>query len=694
MCCLGCQDAFTPQRVRGAGDILPGVSGIASRSATAWIALALVALAAHEGRAAAADCAAPFTPIPAIQGSGASAARTGDVVTQGVVVGDFEGAAPALRGFYLQDVAGDGDPATSDALFVFGGDADRVATGRVVRVAGSAGEFQGQTQIAAADVVDCEATASAEPVYVALPLASAGALEALEGMLVRLPQTLVVTDTFALGRFGQLTLAPARLAQPTEVAPPGAPALALQAENDRARIVLDDADNAQNADPIVFGRGGAPLSAANTLRAGDRVAGVVGVLGWGWGGSSASPNAWRVRPLGALGGALPVFAASNPRPAAPPDVGGALRVASANLGNFFDSVPPAPCARGAGGAPTACRGASNAAELARQTEKTVALLLGLGADLVAASELENDGYGDPSAIRTLVAALDAASAAGAAGAWAFVDADAGTGVANALGTDAIKVGLLYRPAALAPVGPPAALASGAFGAFTTTSGEIQRNRPALAQTFESVATGERFTAVVVHLKSKGSPCDANVAPVGPDPDAGDGQGACNATRTAAAAELAQWIAADPTGAGDPDVLVVGDFNAYAQEDPIRALREAGLVGLRGAGFEYGYGFAGQWGALDHAFATPSLAAQATGAAEWHVNADEPAVLGYDMEFESAAQQASLHAPDAARASDHDPLVIGLALPEPGGALAGAAAGAALAAQRRRRPRHFACSVSR
>ena len=79
-------------------------------------------------------CAQPYTPIYAIQGSGPSAAVTGAVSTEGVVVGDYEGPSPALRGFYLQDATGDGDAATSDGIFVFNNNNDSVSVGDVVRV--------------------------------------------------------------------------------------------------------------------------------------------------------------------------------------------------------------------------------------------------------------------------------------------------------------------------------------------------------------------------------------------------------------------------------------------------------------------------------------------------------------------------------------------------------------------------------
>ncbi|MCX7784279.1 MAG: lamin tail domain-containing protein, partial [Meiothermus sp.] len=116
-------------------------------------------------------CDLPHTPIYQIQGSGLAAAITGSVVTKGVVVGDYEGPAPALRGFYIQDASGDGDPNTSDGLFVFNGNNDNVSLGDVVRVTGTAGEFQDQTQVSATTLTKC-GTATVTPVDVTLPFAS------------------------------------------------------------------------------------------------------------------------------------------------------------------------------------------------------------------------------------------------------------------------------------------------------------------------------------------------------------------------------------------------------------------------------------------------------------------------------------------------------------------------------------------
>jgi predicted extracellular nuclease len=594
-------------------------------------------------------CSTTFTPIYDIEGSGATTPLNGSVVTtQGVVVGDYEGPSPNLRGFYIQDVTGDGNPATSDGVFVFNGNNDSVSLGQVVRVTGQAGEYYDQTQISnVTSIVDCGSMATVASVDITLPLPSADYLERYEGMLVRLSQTLYVTEHYQLGRYGQIVMsANGRLQQPTNVVAPGAPALALQAANDLDRILVDDALTNQNPDPILFGDGGNPLTAGNTLRGGDTATNMVGILGYGFG-------SYVVYPTHSMGGGVPDFVPANPRPASPPDVGGSLRVAGMNLLNFFNTFGTGTCTLGVGGAPTDCRGADDMAEFDRQWPKTVAAIVGTNADVIGILEIENDGYGPDSVIQFLVDKLNEATAPGA---YAFIDADAGTGQVNALGVDAIKVGLLYKPASVTPVGTTAVLNT---PEFVTGGDSADRNRPSLAQAFEQVSTGARFVVDINHLKSKGSACDA--------PDAGDGQSNCNIVRTNAANLLTAWLASDPTGINDPDVLILGDLNSYAMEDPITAIKNAGYTNLiyaYGGNEAYSYVFDGQWGYLDHALGSSGLTSQATGVAEWHINADEPSVLDYNTNYKSPDQITSLYSPDEYRVSDHDPVLVGLDLDRP------------------------------
>lgn len=601
-------------------------------------------------------CDGPVTAIGAIQGSGADTPVPGAVVTiRGVVIGDYEGLSPALRGFYVQD-AGDGDPATSDGIFVFDGSADLVGNGDTVEVTGTVSEFQGQTQLSTTviGVGSCTTGITVAPTEVVLPVAAADALERYEGMSVRFSQQLTVTETFQLGRFGQVVVSSGgRLPQPTSLFRAGTPEAATQqAANTLNRLIIDDATNRQNPDPIVFGRDGQPLTAANTLRGGDTVTGATGVLTYTWAGNAASGNAYRLRPVGALGGAA-TFVATDPRPATAPEVGGTVTVAGANLLNYFDTFTG--CRLGTTGDITDCRGASNATELERQAAKEVAELNGLAADVVGVVEVENDGYGPDSALADLVDRLNTAVGAGT---WAYVDVDAATGTVDAAGDDAIKVGVLYRPGAVTPV---------AGGTRADTGQGDLWDRVPVAQAF-TTADGETFSVVVNHFKSKGScPTLPAGTPASADPNAdqGDGQSCWNARRVEQAQRLVTFIQDTVVpAAGDPDVLVVGDLNSYAGEDPIAVLADAGYVDLGrqfGGDDSYSYGFDGQWGYLDYALGSASLTPQVTGAAEWHVNADEPSVLDYNTEFKSAGQVTSLYEPDAFRTSDHDPVRVGLQL---------------------------------
>lgn len=595
-----------------------------------------------------------LTPIYTIQGSGPATTVTGVVITQGIVVGDYEGAS-GLSGFYIQDVTGDGDPLTSDGIFVYKPITNLVSVGDTVSVAGTSGENQGQTQIGSVTNITVLSSGNTlPPTDIALPFVSATFAEQYEGMLVRVPQQMFVTEIYLLGRIGQVTLASERLPQPTNFTTPGAPAIAMRNANILKSIILDDELNSQNPDPIKFGRGGLPLSASNTLRGGDSISNVVGVLTYTWGGNSVSPNAYRIRPINALGGGAPNFTASNPRPAGAPALvsGSTLRAAGMNLLNYFNTFnnPGFNCTGGINSStPIDCRGANSPAEFERQAVKTVAAIIGSNADVVGIAEMENDGYGVNSAIADLVNRLNLATAPGT---YAFVDADADTGVSDVLGSDAIKVGFIYKPARVSKLGV-AALNSVAFVNGGETSA---RNRPALAATFQQ-ADGERVTLVINHFKSKSGGCTSS-------PDTGDGQGACNLVRVNASVELDTWLKTDPTVSSDPDFLILGDLNSYAREDPITTLETAGYTNLISAfngPLAYSYAFDGQWGTLDHALGTNSLFNQTLGVQDWHINSDEPSVLDYNTEFKSVGQQSGLYATGEFRMSDHDPVLVDLKL---------------------------------
>ena len=589
-----------------------------------------------------------YTRIYNIQGSGLSTPIPGIVTTRGVVVGDFEGST-GQQGFYLQDPSGDGDPATSDGIFVFTGSADLVSAGQVVWVKGFARERFDQTTIngsdsngavvPAANIVNC-GVGSVTATDVEMPFADADYPERFEGMLVNFPQDLVIAEYFNYERFGEMVIAlpldgETRPFTGTSVDEPGAPALARAEANSLRRITLDDTLGTQNP-AILRHPNGATFDLTNRFRGGDTVTNTVGVLGYDFG-------LYRIQPTGPA-----TYTSVNPRPAAPESVGGTIRVAAMNTLNFFVTLDttandsgPGPCG---GNANLDCRGADadQPLEFTRQRDKLLTALLGLNADIIGLNELENTPGAEPLASIT----------SGMPG-YAYIN----TGT---ICTDAIKVGIIYRPALLTPDGAYQILNSTVDPRFIDT-----KSRPSLAQTFMVNATGAKFTVAVNHLKSKGSACED----VG-DPDLGDGQGNCSQTRRAAAEALVDWLATDPTGSGDADFIILGDLNSYAQEDTIDEIKAGSddtvgtnddftnLISQFHGAFAYSYTFDGAAGYLDHALANTNLLGQVTGAADWHINSDEPDIFDYDTTFKPPAQDA-LYEVNPYRTSDHDPVLVGL-----------------------------------
>ena len=582
-------------------------------------------------------CGAPATRIHDIQGAGMASPMAGSsVAIEGVVVGDYQNLPSEFGGFYVEEETADADanPLTSEGVFVFdNGFGVVVNAGDVVRARGTVQESAGLTRITSVNAILVCATGATMPATsVSLPVADVNDLERFEGMLVTFDQTLTATEVFNLGRFGEVSLSGVgRLYTPTAVTTPGAAANALAMQNNRSRIILDDGNNQQNIDPTRYPQGG--LTASNTLRVGDTLPSLTGVMDYRF-------SNYRIQPVGPLS-----FDHANPRTAAPDGVGGNLKVATFNVLNFFNGD-------GLGGGFPTPRGANTSAELARQRAKEVSAISAMNADIVGLSEIENDAPPN-SAIEDLVAGLNAAMGAGT---YAFIN----TGV---IGTDAIKVAFIYKPSAVTPIGVFKLITSAIDARFIDTL-----NRPSLAQTFQHNASGQKLTLIVNHLKSKSSDCNA----VG-DPDAGDGQGNCNVTRRNAAAALVDWLRTDPTGSGDSDFLVIGDLNSYAFEDPITTLTSGGLTNLVEA-FEgpdaYSYVFNGESGYLDHALASASLVTQITGETHWHINPDEPNVLDYNTEFKTANQVNTFYSTGPYRSSDHDPVIIGVHLNMPPTADAG------------------------
>jgi uncharacterized protein len=548
---------------------------------------------------------------------------------EAVVIGDFQDS-NGLNGFFVQeeDSDADNDSTTSEGLFIASN--LPVTVGDRVHVVGTVSERFNMTRLESVKSVDVCASALPLPAITELSLPfdpDANNPEWREGMLVKFPQTLTVTENFNLARFGEVMVSSgSRLMIPTQVAEPGNAANAVKGQNLLNRLVIDDGSNKQNPDPVVY-PGPNGLNADNTLRIGDTVSDAIGVLAYDF-------SMFRLHPTEA-----PQFSSSNARPVPPQLPGiGSLKVASFNVLNYFNGD-------GLGGGFPTSRGANTLAEFNRQRDKIIAAIVDMDADIVGLMEIENDGYAAHSAIADLVDGLNAVAGSGT---YEYID----PGVSR-IGTDEIAVGIIYKSSKAEPVAPSAILDNSVDPRFLDT-----KSRPVLAQTFLDKASNKTLTVAVNHFKSKGSSCD-DVS----DPDTGDGQGNCNLTRTAAAQALADWLTTDPTGSNGRNVMIIGDLNAYAKEDPIAALKTAGYVNLVdkviGDSAAYSYVFGGESGVLDHALANSRLTKQVKGLAVWHINADEPRALDYNVEFKSAGQVTEFYSPDVFRSSDHDPLLVEL-----------------------------------
>lgn len=552
--------------------------------------------------------------INAVQGSGETSPIVGQQVSvRGVVTGDFQ-AANQLNGFFMQQVMTDSDPKTSEGIFVYApGNASPVKAGDYVQVSGTVAEYKSSasdvgtltqiTQLSAVSI--CGRGITIKPVVISLPVASLSDLEAYEGMLVKFAQTLTVNDVHSLGQYGEIILAPQRLYQPYNN-PTSSDAVANADLNARSKIMLDDGLSPSNPNPTPY------LTASDntgTRRVGDTVQNVQGILSWGFGSYTIQPTQ------------QPTFTPNNPRPAAPAQPTGTLKTGSLNVLNYFTTLNQ--------------RGANSAAELIRQKDKLVSTIVGLNADVLGLMEIENNAS---VTIGDLVGAVNAKLGANT---YTFINS-------GKPGTDQIKVAIIYKASKVTPVG---------IAIVPTDPGFVVDGgmRPPVAQRFFANDNNGSFWFVVNHLKSKGS-CPSGNTNVNRDL----GQGCWNVARVTQAETLKNWVATLVANSGEPDVLMVGDFNAYLNEDPLASLEAGNFESLlrRLPGAErYSYVFDGETGALDHAFASNSLKSQVSSVTVWHVNADEPAVLDYNTEFKTNDRY------DATpfRSSDHDPVLMGLNL---------------------------------
>ncbi|MDM1784016.1 ExeM/NucH family extracellular endonuclease [Acinetobacter bereziniae] len=589
--------------------------------------------------ATAVSCSTADTPIADLQ----SATQNQQYVVRGVITADYR-YQDGFSGFYIQTPDTKAKANLSNAIFVYIPAGSTVTGGKVgeeVILKGRLTTYQNQLQLdqLSNNIGTCNNQAanliSATPIqlpFSSLTDATGHSPKRYQGMLVKMPQTLTVSENYDYGRYGQLSLSLGRLYIPTNLYPAkSAEAVALAKTNLLSKIILDDGYNNQNRTPWLP----ANFNAANTLRTGYQLKNVEGILEYRF-------NAWRIQPI--QNKTPPeIVKDTNPRNAnVPLKDSKQVRVAAFNVLNYDNSpligVKPD-------------RGANTPSEFNRQHAKTVSAIKAIDADVYGLMEIANNGYGDKSAVAYLTKALGAD--------WKYVIPPN----MDKLGTDVIAVAIIYNSKRVKTVGNPVV-----YDDLT------QKNRVTMAQSFQALTGGKTFTVIPNHLKSKGSCPDDKTSP---EANQNDGQGCWNPTRVTAVQKLIQWIATNPTKAEKPNYLLVGDMNSYAKEDPILAFEKANYkvllndekIGQGKLAYSYVFGVAsdatgnGGAGNLDHAIADANLYPMVKRTFAWHINADEPTALDYNEEFKTEEQIASFYSEDAFRSSDHDPVVVDLDLNE-------------------------------
>jgi predicted extracellular nuclease len=420
-----------------------------------------------------------------------------------------------------------------------------------------------------------------------------------EGKTLNFDQTLTVTNNSSWQRYGELTLSSLMLTLPVDAALPNSTEYhALIERNAKNRIILDDGSTAQYPYPLPF------ADAHGTRRTGSRVNNLKATL-------HKVGGRWTLYPVAAN---PPVFY-GNERPLTPTVAQNYnVKVCGFNLEYYiatdFDEYGNF--------------GPANETMAARQHSKILKAIRAIDADIYGFVEIQT---GQP-AIRKICRELNLA-----AGDSVYSCINDGTSV-NGTYT---KVGYLYNRKKIAPVG----------GIKSINIGVKERKK---TQGFMLLENNEKFIFSLNHFKAKSGYGS------GENADQNDGQGAFNADRKAEATAVVNNINSSYKAFyNDEDVLIMGDLNAYRQEEPLHIFYENGYINLLShfqGDTAYSYLYDGQIGCLDHALANVSMAQQTVSASVFHINADEPNMFEYGKN----TWQDNMY-----RSSDHDAVVVALNL---------------------------------
>ncbi|MGC9150670.1 MAG: ExeM/NucH family extracellular endonuclease [Microbacter sp.] len=536
--------------------------------------------------------------IQQIQGTSTSSPYLNQTVTtNGIVTAVFTNS-NQVGGFFLQSTARTGTASSGIFVYTANNSNFTVAPGDSVVVTGTVTEKNNRTEIDITTLNAVDHQHALPVVEVLFPQDFSNGWENFEGMLLTLNQTLTVTSNSSLAKYGELTLSSQRLFYPTNQYRPLTPkCVAMFASNSTDQLIIANGSTATYPNPIPFID---PLTGVR--RTGEKTDHLIGVV-------DQVGSYYFVYPT------QPLTFYGNPRTTAPASVGNCnLKVCSYNLDYYLTSN------WGQG------YGAANQDQFNKQHGKLLKVLLAIDADVYCLAELQQG----QDAIAYMTNALNTAT-----NSQNYQYINDGTTVNGTY----IKVGFIYRADKVTPYGSLQSINMSPYNRMKS-------------QAFTLKSNNQRIVLSMNHFKAK-TGCPSS----GADTDQGDGQGCYNATRISEAAALLKNIPTYTSSAvfNDPDVLILGDLNAYSQEDPVDTMVKAGFIEQLERFMpdtSYSYVYNAQAGDLDHALASPSLNAQITGVTVWHIDSDEPSYIAYD----GSGYQDNVY-----RASDHDPVIVGINL---------------------------------
>lgn len=497
------------------------------------------------------------------------------VTVEGVISAIFM-APSQLGGFFLQSL-----DKPESGIFVYSPNGypkqKQLRVGTRILLRARLLEFKGQLELGHIDQIwDCGQQALS-PVLADFTKLSKAQLQAMEGVLIRIPGKLFVVDNHQLAQYGNLALAPQR------------PIKGITNSATDNNLILDDGSYQANPRPVPY------LNHLGTRRIGSSLNDLTGILTFTF-------DQFRLHPT-----QQSQFSDENPRPPPLNNIqADSLRIASFNIENYFLTE--------------GVRGAKNLAARKEQRLKLIPAILALHADLLSLMEVENE----PAALQDLVDRIN----------QSLLVNEQYLAVAGQRhwGADAIRVAILYKPYRL--------------NLLKLLADDRQTDfiRPPMIASF-TTQQGYPLTIVAAHFKSKAG------CPRKGDVDVG--QGCWNQKRLLQSRTLMTLL--HHLKLDNNQLLIMGDLNSYEGEAPLKYFMAHDLhdtVAERvPASQRYTYIYHGVAGALDHILAGKTIDALITQAGIWHINADEPAFLGYDRDW---TQSRNIY-----RSSDHDPIWIDL-----------------------------------